>query len=161
MYGHSGTWDFLKLFSILAFIGLSVWWLDGAIGANYTLLIVFALVGVILFAGGALFAHANQKMTLGAITKFNADDAQIDKFRMQSFKAMAQGESAMQRAAASLTVIDAKRIGKLADQQAKLLTDTERAKWELSQQPQADTWSWDDDSADAGNDAGATYQNWR
>lgn len=162
MYSHSGSWDFLKLFSILLFIGAGVWWLNGAIGANYTLLIIFALVGVILFAGGALFAHANQKMTLGAITKFNADDAQIDKYRMQSFKAMAQGESAMQRAAAQMTVIDAKRVGRLADQQAKLLTDTERQRWELSQRPHADAWTWDDDGGDVDtDDAGASFESWR
>jgi hypothetical protein len=158
MYNHSGSsWDFLKLFLILLFIGVAVWWLNGAIGANYTLLIIFALVGVILFAGGALFAHANQKMTLGAITKFNADDAQIDKFRMQSFKAMAQGESAMQRAAAQMTVIDAKRVDKLADQRARLLLSDARQQ----AQPEADAWTWDDDDTgvDGGNDA--MFQNWR
>lgn len=146
MYNHSGTTDFLKLLSVLGFIVLAVWWLQGAIGQHYTVLIVFALVGVILFAGGALFAHMNQKQTLDAITKFNSNDAQIDRYRQQSFKAMAQGESAMQRAAAQLTVLDAKRVTQIADQRAKLLTDTERAKWEVSQQPaQADAWTWDDD----------------
>jgi hypothetical protein len=96
-------------------------------------------------------------MTLGAITKFNADDAQIDKFRMQSFKAMAQGESAMQRAAAQMTVIDAKRVDKLADQRARLLLSDARQQ----AQPEADAWTWDDDDTgvDGGNDA--MFQNWR
>ena len=157
MYNHSGTTDFLKMLAVLGFIVLAVWWLQGAIGQHYTVLIVFALVGVILFAGGALFAHMNQKQTLDAITKFNSNDAQIDRYRQQSFKAMAQGESAMQRAAAQLTVLDAKRVGRLADQQAKLLTDTERAKWDASQQQQpaqADAWTWDDD------DKGEGFQTW-
>lgn len=155
MYSHNGTTDFLKLLSVLVFIGVAVWWLNGAIGSNYTVLVIFALVGVILFAGGALFAHANQKMTLDAITKFNANDSQIDRYRMQSFKAMAQGESAMQKAAAQLTVLDAKRVNSIATQQAKLLTDTERARWEIEQQPQsADAWTWDDD----GN--GDNFQSW-
>lgn len=157
MYNHSGTTDFLKMLAVLGFIVLAVWWLQGAIGQHYTVLIVFALVGVILFVGGALFAHMNQKQTLDAITKFNSNDAQIDRYRQQSFKAMAQGESAMQRAAAQLTVLDAKRVNQLANQQAKLLTDTERAKWEVSQQQQpaqADAWTWDDD---AGDDS---FQSW-
>ncbi len=147
MYFHDGTWDFFKWLLALGFICLAVWWLQGAIGKDYTLLVIFALVGVILFAGGALFAHMNQRQTLDAITKFNANDARIDAARMQTFKVMSQGESAMQRAAAQLTVLDAKRVNQIASQQAKLLTDTERAKWEARQrQPmQADAWTWDDD----------------
>ena len=68
----------------------------------------------------------NQKQTLDAITQFNANDAQVDRYRQQSFKAMAQGESAMQRAAAQLTVLDAKRVTQIADQRAKLLTEAPR-----------------------------------
>lgn len=151
MYNHSGTWDFLKLLTVLVFICVAVWWLQSNIGANYTVLVIFALVGVIIFAGGALFAHMNQKTTLDALTKFNANDAQIDRYRQQSFKAMAQGESAMQRAAAQLTVLDAKRVNQIATQQAKLLTDAERQRWEAQQQPvKTDAWTWDDDGADNG-----------
>ena len=154
---HSGTTDFLKMITALGFIVLAVWWLNGAIGTDYTVLVIFALVGVLLFAGGALFAHMNQKQTLDAVTKFNAQDAQIDKYRQQTFKAMAQGESAMQRAAAQMQVIDARRVDKLAQQQAKLLTDTERERWQMQQQAQqpADVWTWDDDGGDA------EFQEWR
>ena len=153
MYNHDGTWDFLKLLTVLGFIVLAVWWLQGAIGQQYTLLVIFALVGVIIFAGGALFAHMNQKSTLDALTKFNANDAQIDRYRMASFKAQSQGEAAMQKAAAALTVLDAKRVDRLADQRAKvLLTDSRQA-----QPAQADTWAWDADDATADSD----FQEWR
>jgi len=156
---HDGTTDFLKLISTFIFIGVAVWWLSSVLGGDYTVLVIFALVGVVLFAGGALFSHANQKMTLDAITKFNAQDAQIDKYRQQSFKAMASGESAMQRAAAQLQVLDAKRVDKIAQDRAKLLTDTERERWQLQdqqrQQEAADTWTWGDD------DNGAEFQEWR
>lgn len=149
MYNHSGTTDFLKLASILSFIVLSVWWLQGAIGTHYTVLIIFALVGVALFAGGALMAAAVQKATLNSVTQFNRDDAQVDKYRMQSFKVMSQGESAMKRAAAQLTVIDAKRVSQLAQQQAKLLTDTERQRWELAQRDQREpVWGVDAEDND-------------
>ncbi len=155
MYSHDGTWDFLKLVAVLGFIVLAVWWLTGAIGQDYTVLVIFALVGVILFAGGALFAHMNQRQTLDAITKFNANDARIDAARMGTFKAMAGGDAAMQKAAAQLTVLDAKRVNQIASQQAKLLTDTERAKWEAEQRPATtNAWGWDDD------DQGEGFQQW-
>jgi len=155
MHNHDGTWDFLKLAAVLGFIGLAVWWLDGAIGKDYTVLVIFALVGVIVFAGGAMFAHMNQKMTLDAITKFNANDAQIDKYRLQSFKAMSQGESAMNRAAAQLTVLDARRVNSLATQQAKLLTD---AQSRLAQPATAALWDMDSDDDDAEDQ---TFTEWR
>lgn len=156
MYNHSGTTDFLKLASVLVFIGVGVWWLQGAIGQDYTVLVIFALIGVILFAGGALFGHMNQKQTLDAVTKFNANDAQIDRYRMQSLKAQSQGEAAMKKAAAALTVLDAKRVDRLADQRAKaLLVDSQRQ----AQPAQVETWAWDaDDTADAGGD---DFQEWR
>ena len=157
MYSHDGTWDFLKLVSVMFFICVSVWWLQGAIGTDYTVLVIFALVGVLIFAGGALFAHINQKSTLDAITKFNANDAQIDKFRMQTLRETSKGDAAMQKAAAALTVLDAKRVNQIASQQAKLLTDTERAKWEVSQRQltQNDAWGYDDDQDNVGN-----FQSW-
>lgn len=155
MYSHDGTWDFMKLVAVLVFICVAVLWLTDAIGKHYTVLIIFALVGVILFAGGAVLSMVIQKNTLGAITRFNADDARIDAARMGSFKALAQGDAAMQRAAAQLTVLDAKRVNQIASQQAKLLTDTERAKWEAQQRPaQADAWGWDDDTGGDG------FQSW-
>lgn len=159
MYSHDGTWDFLKLASILFFICIAVWWLQSAIGTDYTVLVIFALVGVLIFAAGAMFAHVNQKTTLDAITKFNANDAQIDKYRMQTMREASKGEAAMQKAAAALTVLDAKRVNQIAGQQAKLLTDTERAKWEAQRRQQlpitTDDWSWDDDSNDS-----KSFQNW-
>lgn len=154
MYNHSGTTDFLKLASVLVFIGVAVWWLDGAIGKDYTVLVIFALVGVILFAGGALFAHINQKQTLNAITKFNTDDAQIDKMRMATWKTMASGDSALQKAAAQLTVLDARRVDQIAAQRAKLLTDGINRE----PQPQENAWTWDDDEQPA--NSGASFQVW-
>ena len=146
---HSGTTDWLKMVTVIGFIVLVFWWLEGAIGKSGAVWVAGALVLVLVFAGGTLFAHVNQKMTLNAITRFNADDAQIDRVRMQSLKSFASGESAMQKAAAQLTVLDAKRINQIAQQQAKLLTDTAHEKWELQnrQQETADTWTWDDEGA--------------
>ena len=119
---HEGTTDFLKMLTTFIFIGVSVWWLNGAIGSDYTVLVIFALIGVILFAGGALFAHINQKSTLNAITKFNANDAQIDKYRMQTMKQLTSGQAAWEKAQANVWQTNHKDVLKLADQRAKLLT---------------------------------------
>ena len=150
MYNHSGTTDFLKLVAVMGFVVLAVSWLSGVIGASYTVIVLGPLVLVAVFAGGAVLSMAIQRNTLNSITRFNHDDAQIDRYRQQSFKALAQGESAMQRAAAQLQVLDARRTNQIASQQAKLLVDTERAKWEAQQQRPAkdDVWAWDGDDGD-------------
>ena len=155
---HDGTVSWLKMVTIIGAIFWAVSWIAGIVGGEVTLIVVGAIVLVIVFAAGALFMHMNQKMTLDAFNKANANDAQIDRYRMQSFKAMASGESAMQRAAAQLQVLDAKRITKLADQQAKLLTDAERERMDAQYAAQtkqgADAWTWDDDSDEG-------FQEWR
>jgi len=152
---HNGTTDFLKMLSVFVFIGVAVWWLDGAIGKDYTVLVIFALVGVIIFAGGAMYGHVNQKMTLDAITKFNANDARIDAARMQTFKSMAAGQSAMQKAAAQLTVLDAKRIDKIADQRAKMMITDQQAANSTDE-----TWTWDDEDEYAGSGDDADFKVW-
>lgn len=156
MHMHDGTIDFLKWCLWIGAIFVAVNWIAGIIGGSATLIVLGALVLVIIFAAGALFSHMSQKQTLDALTKFNAQDAQIDKYRQQSFRAMAQGESAMQRAAAQLTVLDAKRTHQIAQQQAKLLVDTERERWHLQQQAQqpVETWTWDS------NDDGDNFAGW-
>ena len=156
---HDGTVSWLKMVTIIGAIFWAVSWIAGIVGGEVTLIVVGAIVLVIVFAAGALFMHMNQKMTLDAFNKANANDAQIDRYRMQSFKAMASGESAMQRAAAQLTLLDAKRVDRLAQQQAKLLTDAERdrldAQYAAQTKQGADAWTWDDD------DNEAEFQEWR
>lgn len=155
MHMHSGTTDWLKMVTGLGFIVLVFWWLEGAIGKSAAVWVAGALV----FAGavviGMLLTHASQKMTLGAITKFNADDAQIDRYRLQTMTESQKGQTAWDKAQAQLSVIEAKRVDKLADQRAKLLTDAEREKWNAQQGAKADTWTWADD------EAGDSFQEWR
>jgi len=150
---HSGTTDFLKLASVFIFVGLAVWWLESRFDSLVAVIVVGGLFGVIFFAGGALLSHMIAKSTMQNITKFADRDAQTDRFRMQSFKALAQGESAMQRAAAQLTVLDARRVDQIAAQRAKLLTDG----IERQPQPDNDVWTWDEDQP---AESGATFQVW-
>lgn len=157
---HDGSWDFLKMVAVMVFIGIAIWWIESVVGRANAVLIVFALGGVALFAGGALFTGAIVKIVMGALTRFNADDARIDAARMGSFRALASGDAAMQRAAAQLTVLDAKRVDRLADQRAKLLTDTESERRFLEQRRQqqaTNAWGFDDGNDDGGD----VYQEWR
>ena len=140
---------------IPAFITLAVWWLESRFDALVAVLVVGTLVGAIFFAAGALLSHMIQKSTLSNVTNFAQRDAQTDRYRMQSFKAMAQGDAAMQRAAAQLTVLDARRVDGLAQQRAKMLAGPAP----VAEQPSGDVWSWDDgDEAEQTN--GASFAVW-
>lgn len=153
--------DFSRLLTILAipaFITLAVWWLESRFDSVVAVVVIGGLFGVFFFAGGAFLSHMIAKSTMQNVTSFAQKDAQTDRYRMASFKAMAQGDAAMQRAAAQLTVLDAKRVDSLAQQRAHLLTDAER---QAAREVVAtnDVWSWDDD-ADAEQTNGASFAVW-
>jgi len=149
-------WGFMTVVAILGFIALSVSWLQGSIGIDKTLLTIGALVGVIVFAGGGIFAYSVQRITLDSVTRFNQRDAMTDRYRQATFKELARGESAQVRADAQLRVLDARRVDKLAQQRARLLVDTrqqqqaqQRNAWDASEQ---DFAGWGD-----GNQQDALY----
>ena len=138
-----------------AFVTLAVWWLESRFDALVAVLVIGTIAGALFFTGGALLSHMIAKSTMQNVTNFAQRDAMTDRFRMQSFKAMASGESAMQRAAAQLTVLDAKRVDGLAQQRARLLAGPAP----VAEQPTGDVWSWDDDAVTE-QDNGATFAVW-
>jgi hypothetical protein len=137
-----------------AFITLAVWWLESRFDALVAVLVIGTLVGALFFTAGAFLSHMIAKSTMQSITSFAQRDAQTDRYRQQSFKALAQGESAMQRAAAQLTVLDAKRVDGLAQQRARMLA----VPAPVAEPPTGDVWSWDDDGQPA--DSGASFAVW-
>ena len=145
----------VTIIAVPAFITLAVWWLESRFDSLVAVIVIGGLFGVVFFAGGALLSHMIQKNTLNAVTSFAQKDAQTDRYRQQSFKVLAQGESAMQKAAAQLTVLDAKRVEGLAQQRARMLA----APAPVAEQPSGDTWSWDDEQ-DAGQSNGASFAVW-
>lgn len=151
---HSGTTDFLKIVAVGGLVILAVWWLESRFDALVAVLVIGTIVGALFFTAGAFLSHAIAKSTMQNLTRFADSDAQTDRYRMQSFKTLAQGESAMQRAAAQLTVLDARRVDQIAAQRAKLLTDGINRE----PQPQENAWTWDDDEQPA--NSGASYQMW-
>jgi len=159
MHNHEGTTSFLKILSTLVFVAVAVWWIESRFSSTAVLIVLGCIVGTACFIGGSLLTHMTAKSTMENVAKFTAQDAQVDRYRMQSFKEMQRGEAAMQRAAAQLTVLDAKRVNSIATQQAKLLTDAERAKWDAQHrqdEPEAvDLWDMDSD------DDGESFKGWR
>ena len=146
---------FLTILTIAVFVAVAVWWLESRFDALVAVLVIGTIAGALFFTGGALLSHMIAKSTMQNVTNFAQRDAMTDRFRMQSFKAMASGESAMQRAAAQLTVLDAKRVDGLAQQRARLLAGPAP----VAEQPTGDVWSWDDDQGiDQGN--GASFAVW-
>ena len=145
----------VTIIAVPAFITAAVWWLESRFDSVVAVVVIGGLFGVVFFAGGALLSHMIQKSTLNAVTSFAQKDAQTDRYRQQSFKVLAQGESAMQKAAAQLTVLDAKRVEGLAQQRARMLA----APAPVAEQPSGDTWSWDDEQ-DAGQSNGASFAVW-
>lgn len=144
----------VTLLVVPAFVTLAVWWLESRFDALVAVLVIGTLVGALFFTGGAFLSHMIAKSTMNNITTFAQRDAQTDRYRMAGFKAMAQGDAAMQRAAAQLTVLDAKRVDGLAQQRARMLAGSGAA----LEQPNGDVWSWDDDEQPTSN--GASFAVW-
>jgi hypothetical protein len=146
---------FLTILSVLIFVFVAVWWLESRFDALVAVMVIGTLVGAAFFSFGALLSHMIAKSTMSNVTQFAQRDAQTDRYRMASFKAMASGQAAMDRAAAQLTVLDARRIDGLAQQRAKLLAGPAP----VAEQPTGDVWSWDDDM-EAGQTNGASFSVW-
>ena len=139
-----GTTDFLKLALIVGSIACLLWWLRNDFGPNYALgaliVAVILLFGTLMFVAGSSNAHKIQKDTLEGISKFNAQDATIDRFRMQSLRVIAQGETAKQKAVSQLKVLQAKKELRLLPKQKTTEDETETF-WSNNETIDLDEWS--------------------
>jgi len=129
----------LVYLATLIFIGVAVWWLESRFNALMVIMVIGAIVGVACFAAGAFLSSSVQRTTMENLTKFNANDAATDRYRMMAFKEAARGDAAWQKAQATLSVLDAKRVDQLAHQRAGLLVDAQRT--EQAQQADAEWWN--------------------
>lgn len=159
-YNNDGNTEFLKLIALLVFIALAVWWLQGAIGTDRTVLVIFALVGVGLFALGAVFGYMVQRQTMDTVTRFNSNDAQIDRFRMETLREQVRGDVAERKTRAQLSVLEAKEVHRLANQRAKILTahnveQLKREEVERQKQDQDQIWDWESEA-----DASQSFKGW-
>lgn len=138
---------------LFAFLAIPVWWLESRFGSISAIATVGGFIGVAVFAGGAVLAskiqhNANQhtadiiasvEETRGRYAMVQREDARRDREQLAAY--------------AKLQMIDLRRVDDLARQQARLLVDTERERWNLEQQAQrqpAAAWAMDDADEGAG-----------
>ena len=142
---------------LFAFLAIPVWWLESRFGSISAIATVGGFIGVAVFAGGAMLASRIQHNA----NQHTADIiASVEETRGRF--AMVQREYARQdreqlAAYARMQTIDVRRVDDLARQQARLLVDTERERWDLQQQAQqqpAAAWAMDDADDDG---AGVRY----
>ena len=138
---------------LFAFLAIPVWWLESRFGSISAIATVGGFIGVAVFAGGAMLASRIQHNA----NQHTADIiASVEETRGRF--AMVQREYARQdreqlAAYARMQTIDVRRVDDLARQQARLLVDTERERWDLQQQAQqqpAAAWAMDDADDGAG-----------
>jgi hypothetical protein len=145
----------LALFLFVLFLALSVpvWWLESRFGSISAIATVGGFIGVAVFAGGAAMASRIQRNA----NQHTADIiASVEETRGRW--AMVERERARQdrehmAAYAKFQTIDVQRVNQLAQQQARLLVDTERERWNMQQAQQAQpaaAWAMDDDDASEG-----------
>lgn len=142
--GNGGT--AVIVMTVAVFAVVAVWWLESRFGKEMTGYALIGLFGVLCVLVGQIINLASTRSTLQSAADFNQHTAGVEKFRQQAFKELVKGDAHERRAAAQITVLDARRVDKLAAQRAKLLTDAERERWELQQQRSArPAWADDDD----------------
>lgn len=126
---------------ILAFLALGTWWLEDRFGSQLSLVILLGVSHLVAFAGGSLLSFAISRGTLRSVNDYAKNDAIIDRYRQQTFKAQASGEAAWQRAAARLLTLDQSNINNLANQRAKAVINLDREQRRAAEE----TWTWGDD----------------
>lgn len=141
---------------LFAALAVPVWWLESRFGAISAIATVGGLIGVAVFAGGAAMAskiqhNANQHTAdiIASVEETRGRWAMVERERARS-------DREQLAAYAKFQTIDVQRVNQLANQQARLLMDTERQGWDLQQaqqqaarQPVA-AWAMDDDDDGAG-----------
>jgi hypothetical protein len=146
----------LFLAVLFLFLSIPVWWLESRFGSISAIATVGGFIGVAVFAGGAAMASRIQRNA----NQHTADIiASVEETRGRW--AMVERERARQdrehmAAYTKFQTIDVQRVNQLATQQARLLVDTERERWNMQQVQQdaarqpVQAWAMDDDDDGAG-----------
>lgn len=130
---------------VLGFFALSAWWLEDRFGAELAITVLLGVTHLLAFAGGAVLSFAITRGSLRSVNEYAKNDAVIDRYRQQTFKEQARGDSAWQRAAAKLLTTDVRNVDRIANQRANAVIRMDRE----ARKPQ-DTWGWGDDNDDDG-----------
>jgi hypothetical protein len=146
----------LNMALIIGFLCLAVWWIQTNFGALSALATVGGALGAgLLYLGVRIGGNLVTGAHRDALENFTASHASVEETRGRY--AAVQREYARQdreqlAAYAKFQMIDVQDSRRLARQQAGLLVDLERQKWEQqAQQAQpAAAWAMDDDNDGAG-----------
>ena len=138
MYNHDGTISFLKWLLIVISGGLLLWWLRNDFGSEFALVALILCFGTIFFVLGSLFNSYNSQKLLDLLTKFNAQDATIDRFRMQSLHESTKAETYKIKVNAQKELIDYKQS------QRQLVDQRKQELKQLTQKPDDTFWESND-----------------
>lgn len=142
---HDGSWEFLKMAIIIVAIAGFIFWLRYDFGMNVALIAVILTAGTVFFIGGTILSYYIQRSTLDQISKFNAKDATIDRYRMQTTREIAKGESYRIKVESQKQLMDYKNEQKLIAQQNKQLpiksTNELETFWDSNETVNLEDWS--------------------
>ena len=134
----------IRLGFVVFGVSFFLYWLQSSFGPYYALgsviIAVILLFGTVMFVAGSGLAHKIQKNTLEGISKFNAQDATIDRYRMQSLREIAKGQSWQSKVEAQKQLIDYKQ----AQKQLPLANNPEKdidTFWSNTETVDLDDWS--------------------
>lgn len=140
---HEGTTDFLKMLTVVLAVAGFLYWLHSSFGPYYALgaviITVILLFGTALFVLGGAHSHKIQKDTMDGIARFNAQDATIDRYRMQSLNHIAKANTFQVKADNQLKVLEAKKDLKLLPKHTEQ-NETETF-WSSNETVDLDEWS--------------------
>lgn len=141
--------------ALVALIGYgvsqSVMWAESRFGTTWTAAAVLCLIGVGIYMLSQYMTQRGVKHTLDAVADFQASNAEIYRANANVDRERARLEREQFTHSARLATIDVQRVNQLATQQARLLVDTERQRWDMQQPARQPAAAWamggDDDTA--------------
>lgn len=127
--------------SSIGIVGLVGYWLNGEVGSDKLVMLLFGLSHLVAFVAGALLSTSITRGAIKLLNDYAKNDATVDRFRLQSMKEAAKSDVPYRKAEASMQIIDAKRVDRLAQDRAKLIINQERIN--RKEEDKNATWSWD------------------
>ncbi len=135
----------------------AVSWAESRFGTTWTAAAVLCLIGVGTYMLSQYMTQRGVKHTLDAVADFQASNAEIYRANANVDRERARLEREQFAANARVVTVDVQNTRRLAQQQAGLLVDLERERWNLMRQqtqPQPAAWAMQDADDDG---AGVRY----
>ena len=148
---HSMTSITIIVLVVVGAIVLGGWWLQQNFGPIATISIVGGVFAAGFMALGILLNQRNTRHTMETLVAHHESIAQTRRADAGVERERVRLEREQFNHQARLTMFDVQDSRRLARQQAGLLVDLERQKWEQQAQAQpAAAWAMDDDNDGAG-----------